>query len=127
MSDCELALLARMLDLSTRMHPKMRPRHDSPGLARLDHYFRLFLKRGVTEGEWRLEARTWGHPAAQSIHGWHVLTAGAACQLDPTVTFPECLKDIATEMPLHPLGHAADKPLARVRRRLMGSHSVRLP
>src|SRR5436309_8625564 len=44
MGDADFARLARMLDLSTRMHPKLRPRHDSPGLARLDHYSGLFLE-----------------------------------------------------------------------------------
>jgi hypothetical protein len=91
MSDSDLALLARTLDLSTRMHPKLRPRHNSPGLARLDHYSGLFLNRGVVEGQWMLEARTWGRPAAQSVHEWHVLAAGAAHQLDSTVTLPERL------------------------------------
>jgi hypothetical protein len=120
MGNGDLALLARMLDLSTRMHPKLRPWHDSPGLARLDHYSGLFLERGVIDGAWRLEARTWGHPAAQSVHGWHVLAAGAARQLDPTVIFPERLQGSAPEIRPRALGRAANKPLARFRRRLVG-------
>jgi hypothetical protein len=99
MSELELALLERALDLSIRMHAKMHPRPDSPGLVRLDHYSGLFLERGAAEGQWMLQARTWGHPAPQSVHGWHVVAAGAAHQLDPTVTLPE-----------RPLRHRARDP-----------------
>ncbi len=125
MSDCDLALLARMLDLSTRIQPTIdprdaAPRHETPGFARLDHYSGLFLKRGVVEGEWLLEARTWGRPAAQSVHEWHVLAAGAARELDLTVTSPERLNDGAREISDRPLGRAANKRFARVRRRLVG-------
>ncbi len=126
MGDCDLALLARMLSLSTRVQPTIRPRHDTaprhdtPGFARLDHYSGLFLKRGAVEGEWLLEARTWGRPAAQSVHEWHVLAAGAAHELDPTVTSPERLDAGAREISDRPLGRAANKRLARVRRRLVG-------
>ena len=126
MSDDDLALLALILDLSTRAQPTIRlrhetaPRHDTPGFARLDHYSGLFLKRGVAEGEWRLEARTWGRPAAQSVHEWHVLAAGAARELDPTVTLPERLDAGGGEIPDHPLGRAANKRLARFRRCLVG-------
>ena len=126
MRDRDLALLALMLNLSTRAQPAIRsrhdtpPRHDTPGFARLDHYSGLFLKRGVVEGQWLLEARTWGRPAAQSVHEWHVLAAGAARALDPTVTAPERLDAGAHEIPNLPLGRAANKRLARVRRRLVG-------
>lgn len=126
MSDYDLALLARMLNLSTRVQPTISqrhdtaPRHDTPGFARLDHYSGLFLKRGAVEGEWLLEARTWGRPAAQSVHEWHVLAAGAARELDPTVTSPERLDAGAHEISDRPLGRAANKRLARVRRRLVG-------
>ncbi|MDQ6816105.1 MAG: hypothetical protein M3018_01695 [Actinomycetota bacterium] len=120
MSDWDLALLAQMLELTTRMHPKSHPRQDTPGFARLDHYSGLFLKRGVIEGEWILEARTWGHPSAQSVHEWHVLAAGAAHELDPTVISPERLRASLPEIPDRPLGRAANKRLARIRRRLVG-------
>jgi len=128
MSDCDLALLARMLDLSTRAQPAIRPRHDAArrddtpgfGFARLDHFSGLFLKRGVIEGEWQLEARTWGRPAAQSVHGWQVLAAGAARALDPAVASPERLGAAALEISDRPLGRAANKRFARVRRRLVG-------
>lgn len=126
MSDSDLALLARTLALSTRVQPTIHPRHntvprhDTPGFARLDHYSGLFLKRGVVEGEWLLEARTWGRPAAQSVHEWHVLAAGAARMLDPTVTPPERVDGGAREIPDRPVGRAANKRLARFRRRLVG-------
>ncbi len=126
MGDDDLALLARRLDLSTHVQPTIRSRkgtarrHDTPGFARLDHYSGLFLKRGGAEGEWRLEARTWGRPAAQSVHEWHVLAAGAARELDPTVASPERLDAGTRELSDRPLGRAANKRLARFRRRLVG-------
>ena len=73
MSDPDLAVLARVLDLSTHMQQKMRPDPNSPGVARLDHFSGLFLERGGDEGRWVLEARTWGDPAPRSVHEWHVL------------------------------------------------------
>lgn len=120
MRDGDLALLARTLDLSMRFHPKTSPRHDSPGLGRLDRDSGLFLNRGVDEGQWTLTARTWGHPAAQSVHEWHVLAAGGAHQLDPSVTRPERLTVSRPELPDRPLGRAASKRFARIRRRMVG-------
>lgn len=89
MSDSDLARLARLLDLSTHMHPKMRPDPTSPGVARLDHFSGVFLERGARAGAWALEARTWGRPAPQSVHEWEVVAAWAARQLDPSVPLPE--------------------------------------
>lgn len=126
MSDDDLALLARRLDLATRIGPTIRSRpdtarrHDTPGFARLDHHSGLFLKRGAAEGEWLLQARTWGTPAGQSVHDWHVLAAGAARKLDPAATIPERLEPAAREIPDLPLGRAANKRLSRFRRRLVG-------
>jgi hypothetical protein len=120
MTDGDLALLVRALDLSRRMHPPMHPRHESPGLARLDHNSGLSLKRGSTDGHWTLQAQTWGHPAPRSVHEWHVLAAGAAHQLDPTVALPERLNGSAPEIPDRPLGRAANRRLAGFRRRMVG-------
>jgi len=120
MSDPELALLARTLDLVTHMYPKMSPDPNSPGVVRLDHYSGLFLERGDGEGQWVLEARTWGHPAPQSVHEWHLLAAGAARQLDPTVPLPERLPASALETQTRPLGRVANKRLAGIRRRFVG-------
>jgi hypothetical protein len=119
-SDCDLALLARLLDLSTHMYPKMRPDPNSPGVARLDHFSGLFLNRGATAGQWVLEARTWGHPAPQSVHEWNLLAAWAARQLDSTVPFPERLPPSAPEIPAHPVARFATRPLARIRGRIVG-------
>ncbi|MHB1570484.1 MAG: hypothetical protein ACYCXW_18680 [Solirubrobacteraceae bacterium] len=120
MSDLDLALLERALDLTIRTHAKMHPRPDSPGFTRLDHSSGLFLERGAAEGHWMLQARTWGHPAPQSVHEWHVVAAGAAHQLDPTVTLPKRLSASAPETPNRPLGRAANKRLAQIRRHMVG-------
>ncbi len=121
MSNGDLALLARTLDLSVREQPLTLPRHAAPGYVRLDHYSGLFLNRGVVEGEWSLEARTWGHPPAQSVHEWHVRAAGAAHQLDPRVLLPERLPADSFAVPDRPLGRGANKRLSRIRRRLVGA------
>ena len=120
MSDRDLALIARTLDLSTRVRPVTLPRHGTPGLGRLDRDSALFLTRGVVEGEWSLQARTWGDPPARSVHEWHVLAAVAAHQLDPKVPLPERPQADSPEVPESPVGRAANKRLARIRRRLVG-------
>ncbi len=120
MGDSDLALLARTLDLSTHMVQKMRPDPNSPGVARLDHFSGLFLERGETEGQWVFEARTWGNPAPETVHEWHLLAAGAAHQLDPTVKTPERLPGSQIELPDRPVGEVLNRPLAALRRRLAG-------
>jgi hypothetical protein len=120
MSDLDLALLERELDLWTDARPKLRPRSDSPGFVRLDHYSGLFLERGPAEGRWMLRARTWGHPAAESVHAWHLSAARAAQQLDPTVIPPERLSASSPQIVHRPVGRAANKRLARIRRRMVG-------
>lgn len=120
MTDADLAVFHHVLDLSTHMHPKMRPDPNSPGVARLDHFSGLFLERGTGEDQWRLEGRTWGKPAPQTAHEWHLLAAQAARQLDPGVTLPERMPDTQPSTPERPLGQAANKRLAHLRRRLVG-------
>ena len=120
MSDADLAVLARLLDVSTHMQQKLRPDPNSPGVARLDHFSGLFLERGADEGRWVLQARTWGDPAPRSVHEWHVLAAQAARQLDARVALPERLPDVRHETPERPVGRAANKRLASIRRRLVG-------
>jgi hypothetical protein len=119
MSDRDVALLVSVLELSTHLHPQTLPNDRTRGVARLDHSSGLFLTRSST-AEWLLAARTWGHPTPQSVHEWHVLAAGAAHQLDPTVTLPE--RSIATlpAIPDHPVGRAANKRFSRIRRHLAG-------
>jgi hypothetical protein len=120
MTDHDSALLARSLGMSTDMYPRVGPRHDSPGVIRLDHHSGLFLQRGEVEGEWTLEARTWGQPTAQSVHDWQVLAAGAAHQLDPKVIAPDRVAVIPIEMPDLLVGRAVNKRFAPFRRRLAG-------
>ena len=120
MGDCDLALLARALDLWTHMTPKMRPDPTSPGVARLDHFSGLFMERRPTQGQWLLEGRTWGHPAAQSVHEWHLLAAQAAHQLDPNVELPERRPGSAPRIPTRPVGAVANRRLARLRRQIVG-------
>ena len=91
MSDADIAILARALDLVTHMHPKLHHSPTSPGLVRLDLYSGLFLERGPAEGHWVLEGRTWGHPSPSIAHDWHLRAAAAARRLDPTVAVPERL------------------------------------
>jgi hypothetical protein len=118
MTDSDLALLARSLDLSTHMVQKMRPDPNSPGVARLDHFSGLFLERGERDGQWLLEARTWGKPASESVHEWNLLAAGAAHQLDPTVEPPE--RVARTDVRIPEVGEVLNRPLAAFRRRLVG-------
>jgi hypothetical protein len=116
MSDPDIALLAGTLDLT--MH--MRSNADNLGAVRLDHHSGLFLTRGEVEGQWVLEARTWGHPDPQSVHDWHVLAAGAARLFDPDVILPERLAVVSPDYPLRPVGRAANKRSARIGRRILG-------
>ena len=120
MSDLDLTLLERTLDLSVRRDAKMHPRPDSPGFALLDRDSGLFLEPRAAEGQWMLQARTWGHPAPDSVHEWHVVAAGGARRLDPTVIVPERLNASPPELADRPLGRAANKRLSRFRRRIGG-------
>jgi hypothetical protein len=120
MSDADLLVLAHVLDLSTHMYPKMRPSPNSPGVARLDHFSGLFLERSADEGAWMLEGLTWGKPALQTVREWHLLAAQAARQLDPDLTLPEPITNPHPSTPDRPLGQAANKRLARLRRHLAG-------
>jgi len=120
MTDADLARLARMFDLATHMYPKQRLNPTSPGVARLDHFSGLYLERGSTDGEWVLEARTWGQPAAASVHEWHLLAAQAAHQLDPSVKMLERLRTRPVELPDRPVGEVLNRRFAAFRRHLVG-------
>ena len=120
MTDSDLALLARTLDMTFHTSPKLRPSPAGLGVVRLDHYSGLFLKRGAVDGEWVLEARTWGHPAPENSHEWHVLAAGAARLLDPSVALLERLAGVSPEYPMRPVGRAANRRRARIGRRILG-------
>jgi hypothetical protein len=120
MTDPDIALLVRTLDLTTHMYPKLRRIPASPGAVRLDHYSGLFLEYGAATDQWVLEARTWGHPAPENVHEWQVLAANAARLLDPAVVLPDRLLAVSPENPTHPVGRAANKRLAGFRRRITG-------
>ena len=120
MSDLDLDRLRSVLDLCTHMHPQMRPDPNSPGVARLDHHSGLFLERGAGESQWLLQARTWGRPTPPTVHEWQLLAAQAAHQLDPRVSLPERSANSQPAVAERPLGRAANKRLARIRRRLAG-------
>jgi hypothetical protein len=93
MSDADIRRLNSVLDMSTHLHPKLHASPVSAGVSRLDFFSGLFLVRGDGPEEWRLEGRTWGAPAPQSVHGWHLVAAEAARLLDPTVPVPSRLED----------------------------------
>jgi len=120
MTDADLARLARMFDLSTHMYPKQRPNPTSPGVARLDHFSGLYLERGDADGEWVLEGRTWGRPAAESVHEWHLLAAQGAHQLDPTVKMPERLPTPPIHIDERPVEEVQNRRFAAFRRHLVG-------
>ncbi len=121
MTDAELARLARAFDLSTHMYPKWRPVDpNSPGVARLDHFSGLFLERGAAEGEWVLEARTWGKPAPETAHEWHILAVQTAHELDPSVRMPERLPAPPVQIVERPVGEVLNRRFAAFRRHLVG-------
>lgn len=119
MSQSDLALLARTLGL-VECGPASRARPGSIAFTRLDDYSGLFLEHGASQGRWSLNARTGGHPAPDTVHTWHVLAAVVAHQLDPSVVAPDREPVMEPEIPNLRLGEAANRRLARVRRRLVG-------
>lgn len=88
MTDADLARLRSELDLVTYITPKPGVSGASLGVVPLDFWSGLFLERGRGEGEWVLEARTWGQPPDAVVHGWHVRAALAARELDGSVEVP---------------------------------------
>jgi hypothetical protein len=119
MSQSDLALLVRTLGL-VESGPGSRSRPGTIAFTRLDDYSGLFLEHGASEERWSLNARTWGHPPSDTVHRWYVLTAAVAHQLDPSVVAPEREPVLEREIPSRPLGAAANRRFARVRRRLVG-------
>lgn len=120
MTDADLARLAQPLDLSAHMYPKLRPDANSPGVVRLDHFSGLFLERGDSAGQWALEARTWGDPAAETVHEWHLLAIDAARVLDPSVKRPDRLPAPAVQIADRPVGEVLNRRFAAFRRHLVG-------
>jgi hypothetical protein len=120
MTDWDIARLARMLNLDTHLHPKLHDSPSRPGLARLDFESGLFLLRDDEDDIWVLEGRTWGDPPPQSVLEWHLRAIAAARQRDPTVTYPARAATRSCDGTVRPVGRAANKPLARLGRRLLG-------
>lgn len=116
----DLGGLRLALDLSTNPRSDVTHAGDCLGFARLDHYSGVFLTRGATEDHWLLQARTWGRPAADTVHGWQVLAGGAAQALDPAVILPARSPVSRPEPPDRRVGAAANKRLTAFRRRLVG-------
>jgi hypothetical protein len=120
MDERDLSALARTLDLTTNVRSTARPREEDLGFARLDYSSGAFLTRNAVDGRWRFQARTWGHPAADTVHRWHVLIAEAAHLLDPTVTLPERLIPDRPAVADRFVVRASNTRLGRIRRRLVG-------
>lgn len=99
MSDADIHRLNSVLGMDAHLHPKLRGSPASPGVSRLDFFSGLFLVRGDGPQDWRLEGRTWGAPAPESVQGWHLVAADAARLLDPTVPVPSRLETMADQRP----------------------------
>lgn len=85
MEPADIRRLARAAGLDCDLVSKLRGDTVSPGLRRLDFASGLFLVRGEREGEWRLEARTWGAPASGAVRRWELWAASAARVVDSEV------------------------------------------
>jgi hypothetical protein len=120
MDDGEAARLHKALDLVTYLSAKPGVSGGRPGVVPLDLWSGLFLERGEQQGEWQLVARSWGDPPEQLVHEWQVRAALAARELDRTVAVPAIEPRASDETPLRPVGRAANRRLARLRRRLTG-------
>jgi hypothetical protein len=120
MSDRDVSSLVLALDFDTRTAPPGSPPEARLVPARLDHNSGLFLVAGEGEGQWVLEARTWGHPDPESVHRWNVKTATAARQIDPTVKLPQRLPDKGPQVSEGHVGRVENTRFAGLRRRLTG-------
>jgi hypothetical protein len=117
LEDRELAELARAVDLPARCGAEAGPRESRFGPARLDHDSGLFLSSDGAAGRWVLEGKTWGNPAAESVHRWHVMAAQAAQRLDANVASPERRPRVASGIIDRPVGYAANAHRSARRRR----------
>jgi hypothetical protein len=120
MSDRDLASLVLALDFDSRVAPAGSPPEARVGPARLDQDSGLFLEAGAGQGQWVLEARTWGHPDPESVHRWNVSAATAARRIDPTVELPQRRPDKAPMTSGGHVGRAENSRFAGLRRRLTG-------
>jgi hypothetical protein len=120
MSDQDLSSLVLALDFDTRLAAPGSPPEARLGPARLDHDSGLFLEAGAADGQWVLQARTWGHPDPESVHRWNVTAATAARRIDPTVVLPERRHDDSHDVSEGHVGRAENTRFAGLRRRLTG-------
>jgi hypothetical protein len=68
MSDQDVSSLVLALGFDTRSAAAGSPPEARLVSARLDHDSGLFLEAGEAQGQWVLQARTWGHPDPESVH-----------------------------------------------------------
>lgn len=120
MDDRDVSSLVLALDFDIRSAPAGSPPEARLVPARLDHDSGLFLVAGEGQGQWVLEARTWGHPDAASVHRWNVRAATAARQIDPTVKLPERLPGGSPKVSSGHVGRVENTRFAGLRRRLTG-------
>jgi hypothetical protein len=116
----DLAVLAGALDMPTTLRSGRDASERDLGFARLDHFSGLFLRRGTVEGDYVLQAVTWGHPGREAIHRWHVAAAAAARQLDPSVKAPDRAANTAPPISVGHVGRSSNRRMSRLRRRLVG-------
>lgn len=108
--DADLERISSVLNMTLHLYPKLPVVADMPGVSRLDFFSGLFLVHGDAHDEWRLEGRTWGAPAAETVHRWHLLAADAAHLVDPTVRRPSRLASIAAVSPEEVVGSGGPAP-----------------
>jgi len=108
--DADLVRMSRVLNMTLHLYPKLPVVADMPGVSRLDFFSGLFLVHGDAHDEWRLEGRTWGVPAAETVHRWHLNAADAAHLVDPTVRLPPRLAAIAAASPEEVAGSGGPAP-----------------
>jgi hypothetical protein len=120
MSDRDLASLVLALDFDARVAAAGSPPDARIGPARLDQDSGLFLEVGAGQGQWVLEARSWGHPDPESVHRWNVAAATAARRIDPTVELPQRPPDKVSATSSGHVGRAENSRFSGLRRRLTG-------
>jgi hypothetical protein len=120
MTDRDVSSLVLALDFDTQAVAAGSPPEARLVSARLSHDSGLYLKAGEGEGRWVLEARTWGHPDADSVHRWNVVTATAARRIDPTVELPQRRPEAGPEVSDGHVGRVENTRFAGLRRRLTG-------
>jgi hypothetical protein len=120
MSDLDVDSLVLALNFDTRTPAAGSPPEARLVPARLDHDSGLFLVAGEGQGQWLLEARTWGHPDPESVHRWNVSAATAARRIDPTVELPQRRPGAAPVTAEGHVGRVENTRFAGLRRRLTG-------